>query len=288
MNLSDYSPRSADIDQIMQQIDKHCGPLLLPKSVKHCLFFIGFPRSGNSFLGQLINAHRQALVANEGRVFALLEQYPDRDLLFRYLLTLDTRFGNRNYRKLARLGGDKHQHVDQNLFFEKGHQGKNDDLTLVGNSKAAGLTHYLFEHQDFLRNFASDYSLEFKLILMVRNPVSMIRSHHKRTGASLEEALHYYQVTAGKLQYLLDSGCVPCEPYFVYYEEFMANLEQASASLMSYLDLPCGQTEIEIFKSNQKLDAPLDAAIVIDDSLLQKIDDLIQQHGFFDAYRNSL
>jgi len=288
LNLSDFSPRPADTAQIMRQIDKHSAALALPESVKHCLFIIGFPRSGNSFLGQLINAHRHALVANEGRVFALLEKHPDRNLLFRYLLTLDTRLGNRNYQKRARLGGAVHQHVDQNLFFEKGYQGTNDDLILVGNSKAAGLTHYLFENENFLRSFESDYSLGLKLILMVRNPASMIKSYHKRTGASLEEALRYYRVTSGKLQHLLDSGHIPGEAYFICYEEFMANLGVASADLMSYLGLPCGKNEIEIFHSNQKLDAPLDAGIVIDDSLLRKIDDLINQHSFFDPYRNSL
>ena len=143
MDLSEYPPRPADIDKIMGQIDKHSALLVLPESVKHCLFIIGFPRSGNSFLGQLINAHRHALVANEGRVFALLEKLPDRNLLFRYLLSLDTRFGKKDYRKMARLDGTKHQHVDQNLYFEKGHQGENDNLALIGNSKAAGLTHYL-------------------------------------------------------------------------------------------------------------------------------------------------
>ena len=287
MNLSDFSPRPADIEQILRQVAAHAADEVLPESVRHCLFIIGFPRSGNSFLGQLINAHRQALIANEGRVFALLEKYPERNLLFRYLLTLDAKLGNRNYQKLARLGGTRHEHVDQNLFFEKGHQGKNDNLLLIGNSKAAGLTHYLFEHGDFLKDFTNTFSLGLKIVLLVRHPASMIKSYHKRTGATLEEALHYYRVTAGKLQSILDSGKLPAEPYFVCYENFMADLDGSCSGLMNYLGLPCGPPELEIFRSNRKLDAPLDARIVIDDSLQARIAELIGEHGFFEPYRSN-
>ena len=58
-----------DIEKKLRRISRHTQNEVFPQSVQHFLLFLGFPRSGNSFLGQLINAHPNALVANEGKIY---------------------------------------------------------------------------------------------------------------------------------------------------------------------------------------------------------------------------
>ena len=144
--------------------------------------FIGYPRSGHSLFGSLLDAHEHAVVAHEEDVLGHVERgLSDRAKLVRIL--------TRNSARQARKGRSEtgHSYVVPGQW-----QGRASTLRVLGDKKGGRSSRRLLEKPellDRLRELIGGWDL--RVIHVVRNPYDNISTLH-RYGHTLPEAVAYY------------------------------------------------------------------------------------------------
>lgn len=205
--------------------------LRMPESVKAFVPFVGWGRSGNSFLGQVLNGHPNAMVANEGKIDEFVERDASRDGLYSYLVQLDRGFERRGYKK-------RHEAGDQNLVLPGAFQGKRDALTVIGNSKAGRTRHVIYHDRGRFEAVISGLDLAPRIIFLTRHPRNIIGSMMKRAGMSAEEAVAVFRATATEAdwvdRYLSDRYDV----FRLAYEDFVSDPRGVLAKLLDFVGLP--------------------------------------------------
>ena len=98
---------SIDIEKNIHEVIRHMDAIysngLLPDppdTIRSFVMIVGWARSGNSVLGQIINAHHQALIANEGRLFEYCTLDRSYYGIYHYLKRLDDGTNKRNQYKI--------------------------------------------------------------------------------------------------------------------------------------------------------------------------------------------
>jgi hypothetical protein len=135
--------------------------------LKFFLMFIGYPRSGHSLIGSLLDAHPHMIVAHEYNVFEPLRQNQPPEVILEELYENSKRFQG----KRTQTGYD---YTVPNQY-----QGTyKSPLSVIGDKKG-GKTTLLFmkNHEETLKRlqtFQAKINLPFKFIHVVRNPFDNI------------------------------------------------------------------------------------------------------------------
>jgi len=133
------------------------------EDVEAYCFFIGYPRSGHSMIGAFLDAHPQAVIAQEMGAFQYLRARFDRDRIF-YLLA-------RNARAAATAGrvSREYRYVVPNQW-----QGRFERVRLIGDKKAEGATLRLRACPNLLDRLRRTVRVPLRVIHVVRNPFDNI------------------------------------------------------------------------------------------------------------------
>lgn len=144
--------------------------------IKKLVFFVGYPRSGHSIIGTLMDAHPHVVISNE---FNLFMRFPEldkasnstwRDHLYNVLYAR-----SRQDARASRADEKK----GYNLKVDGLWQGKFSGYIEVIGDKSGDITTraYLHNRTEFLRNYKklkSEVSIPLRIIHTVRNPFDMI------------------------------------------------------------------------------------------------------------------
>jgi hypothetical protein len=146
---------------------------------RFCLF-LGYPRSGHSLVGALLNAHRQAVISHELDAPALILAGCDRDTLYSRILaraaSFDARGNRSNY---------DYQVPDQ-------WQGRFESLRVIGDKRGGAMTRALGANPDLLARTRKLVGVPVRLVHVVRNPFDNIAAISLWHGMTLEESADYY------------------------------------------------------------------------------------------------
>ena len=149
---------------------------ILPKSVKTFVMFVGFGRSGHSFIAQALHSHPDALIGNEGRIYEYYNENPSLDAVYSYCRKLAVSFEKRNFTKHPKMGNS------QNLRIKGGWQTIPDNPIIFGNSRAGATTQLILRKSDLIDNLVDNLGLPIKVIAISRHPLDMLGSRIKRSG----------------------------------------------------------------------------------------------------------
>ncbi|HVY53043.1 MAG TPA: sulfotransferase [Gammaproteobacteria bacterium] len=148
----------------------------------HCLF-IGYPRSGHSIVGSLIDAHPNAVIAHELDVLQFLEY----DLGFSrqqlYGLIVDN---SQYWDKQRRVWSGYDYHVPNQW------QGRAKKILVIGDKKGGISTRRLKDDPLLLSKLQKLTGVEIKIIHVVRNPFDNIATIAIKEGRLLRDAADYY------------------------------------------------------------------------------------------------
>jgi hypothetical protein len=152
-----------------------------------CLF-LGYPRSGHSVVGAMLNAHRHAVISHELDAPRLILAGCDRDELYARILARAAWFnlrGNRsNYRYQV----------------PNGWQGRFATLRVVGDKAGGWATQLLRKHPDLLQRIRDTAGVPVRLVHVVRNPYDNIaaiaRWHRMSHGESIEFYFSHCETTS--------------------------------------------------------------------------------------------
>ena len=149
--------------------------------------FLGHSRSGHSIVGALLDAHPQIAVSDELDALALVSAGFRRDQVLYLSILVARHQASRQRQKLGRGGRTYSYHVPGQ------HQGRFDELRVVGDSRAGWSTRRLFDDPTLLHRLEELMRPSVvKFIHVVRNPFDNISTMMIRGERTQDNALDVY------------------------------------------------------------------------------------------------
>lgn len=150
--------------------------------VKSYCMFIGYPRSGHSLVGSLLDAHANAVIAHELDALRYLAAGGlTRDGLYYLILSRDRAFT---------ATGRSWTGYDYAVPHQS--QGTFQRLLVVGDKRGGDSTRRLRERPELLQLLKTTVAVDVRLVHVVRNPFDNIATMHRRSGRRLDAVVDAY------------------------------------------------------------------------------------------------
>jgi hypothetical protein len=143
-----------------------------------CLF-IGYPRSGHSLVGSLIDAHPCAVISHELDALRYVgTRLVPRDLLYTMILRRDRAFAS---------AGRTWTGYDYEVPGQA--QGRFDRLRVIGDKRGGGTTKRLGRRPELLARLRRLVGVDVRMVHVIRDPFDAIASMQRRTREPLEATI---------------------------------------------------------------------------------------------------
>jgi hypothetical protein len=147
----------------------------------YCMF-IGYPRSGHSLVGSLIDAHPDAVISHELDALRYVQTgLVGRDELYTLILRRDAAFT---------AGGRTWTGYDYSIPNQW--QGRHERLLVIGDKRGGDSTWRLRRHPELLDRLERMVEVDVRLVHVVRNPFDNISTMHRRSGDPLAKCADRY------------------------------------------------------------------------------------------------
>ncbi|HET6597166.1 MAG TPA: sulfotransferase [Anaerolineales bacterium] len=202
------------------------------QDVQHYCLFVGHARSGGSLLGGLVDAHPNAVIADEVDIFPYLEAGFEREQVFHILLERS--------QHQAKQGRSKAGREAQHMFSVPGQwQGRYQTLQVIGNRKAGISTQHLRQNPNSysqLRRFLGEMT-NLKVIFSVRNPFDTVSTMNIRSGRELVNGIDVYFSNCETIEVLRKD--LPSTDFLaVRHEALLQNPANELQQMCQFLGLP--------------------------------------------------
>lgn len=154
------------------------------KGVEYFCVFLGYPRSGHSIVGSLLDAHPHITISHALGVLKYVNAGFNREQLFHLIVE--------NARNQA-VKGRRQDEYD--LSVPGQYQGDSSQIRVIGDKRGSDFTLRLGHNPDLLKRLQELVGLPVKMIHMCRNPCDNIATMLKRADggvSSLEDSIGYY------------------------------------------------------------------------------------------------
>lgn len=165
------------------------------RNVHSLLLFVGYPRSGHSLVGSLLNAHPGVVVAHELHALWYVDRGFNRDELFSLIWRRDRWFGRH---------GRKWTEFDYSVPGQW--QGRTNRLEVIGDKKGDGVTDLLHYYPGLLSLAAKRVGCRIRIIHTVRNPFDNVATMARRTGDALERCIERHRNRTAMNRSLVESS----------------------------------------------------------------------------------
>lgn len=185
--------------------------------------FIGYPYSGHSLIGSLLDAHPNMILAHELHALGYVKAGFSQQLLFYLLLE-----NSRAFTAEGRTWNGYHYAVPNQW------QGRYRELRVIGDKKGAGSSRELKANPEMLDALARAVPIRRKFIHVVRNPFDSISTINKRMFPNLRVAARFFFSLAESVA-AVSSRLSKDELFSLRHEEFVARPKQVLSKLCSFL-----------------------------------------------------
>lgn len=248
--------------------------------VQHYCLFVGHARSGGSLLGGLLDAHPNAVIADEVDIFPYVEAGFEREQVFHILLKRAQHQARQGRSKAGREKG-------QYSYLVPGQsQGRYETLKVIGNRKAGISTQHLRQNATAysqLRHFLSE-KINLKIIFSVRNPFDTISTMHIRSGRDLRNGIEVYfsncETIEGLQKKLPETNFLA-----VRHEALLGKPANELSQICGFLDLPALPDYIQACSSIlYKAPARSRNKVTWTSELIESVNARIEQFEFLQGY----
>jgi hypothetical protein len=152
------------------------------EGVEQFCLFLGYPRSGHTLIRSLIDAHPNAIIANELHALLYLQLGFSKSQIFYLLIKKSENYAAKD----PKLRLYSYQVPNQ-------WQGRFKRLTVIGDKKGGGSVLILGRHPHLLQQMRDTMGIPIKFIHVIRNPYDNISSMYLRgSEGSLQRAAMAY------------------------------------------------------------------------------------------------
>jgi hypothetical protein len=210
------------------------------KQLSAFLLFLGYPRSGSSTLGSILDAHANIIVAHELNVLDYISKKYNKKQLF-YLIRKNSKLFTKNDRVSSgykgAVAGQKHSEAAQ--------------LNIIGDKKAGKTTHLLENYPELIAQLGATVNLPLKFIHIVRNPFDMIttqaRGGNERqypvTTESIRAATEFCFRKIETVNRLIKSGNL--DIHTLQYENLLEYPKTELSALLNWLGIDASDDYLE-------------------------------------------
>jgi hypothetical protein len=193
------------------------------------VMFIGYPRSGHSIVGSLLDAHPQVIIAHELNALKFVEAGCTREELYWLLL-----HNSRQFAEHGRQWGDYRYEVPGQW------QGRFSALRVIGDKKGGSSSMLLAREPGLLERLRKLLPERMRIIHVTRNPfdniATLARKDTRDLGAAIELYFRLCKVNAG-VSAALGAGSV----LHVRHEDLIADAARELRRLCAFLGVePAG------------------------------------------------
>lgn len=147
---------------------------------KYCMF-VGYPRSGHSLVGSLLDAHPHIVMAHELNALRYFERGFSKKRIYHLLL-------RSSQRHVATGRNDtKYSYEVPNQW-----QGKFKSIKVIGDKKGSGTNRVFQDNNDILRILKDKVEVPIKFIHVTRNPYDNISTMMSKKNRTIEYAVASY------------------------------------------------------------------------------------------------
>jgi hypothetical protein len=213
------------------------SPTLFREIKTYCVF-IGHMKSGGSMLGSLLDAHPNAILADEVDALRYVQAGLKRDQVFHLLLKISRREFMKGRVTARRL-------TAYSWLVPGQWQGRYATLQVIGDSTTGASTQRLSSDPGLLERLDRVLEgVEAKFIHVIRNPFDPISVMMVRGRRTFENALEHYftncEMLAGLRQRISPERLVS-----VRYEDFISNPKIRLAEICSFLGMSANQDYLQ-------------------------------------------
>lgn len=193
-------------------------------SLNYFMLFIGHGRSGHSLFGALLNAHPNAVIANELDIFRM----------FNIKSTDESQI----YRAVLKKGPQVWKHIKKRKK-DWPWLSRYENLQVLGTKKGGGTESYLRSNYGDLHQLKKTLSVPIKFIHVKRNMYDNISTVLKKGGpkfgfSDLDTAIDRYFAGIPVIKKVRENEDV----LEIKHEDFIANPKQLITEACEFLDLP--------------------------------------------------
>ena len=239
----------------------------------YCMF-VGYPRTGHSLIGSLLDAHPNIVIAHELDALKLFQRGFSRAQVFHLLLE--------NSKKMAAAG---RRHSGYSYEVPNQWQGRFEALQVLGDKKGAtsAMRFYLDPRLvDFVRN---KIATELKFVHVIRNPYDVLATMARRSPRkTLDTHIEIFFKLCSSIE-RLKTQFQPTQMFDVRLESFIEDPKTHLDDLCSFLGVEANDTYLEdcasiVFKSPKK--SRFD--IQWDRESVARVSERMQAFGFMAGY----
>lgn len=209
------------------------SPALIARHKKHfgsigcyCMF-VGYPRSGHTLVGSLLDAHPNAILALELDALRYVKFGFSRDQIFSLIIANSMRYA-----------GEGRTWTGYDYSVPGQWQGRFDQLMVIGDKKGGKSARRLWARPGLLDALASRVAMPLKIIHVARNPLDNIATMVKRGDApDVDTAITDYFRMADAVVYVSSRKDI-CSTFDVWSEEFIRRPGEHLRALCNFLGLP--------------------------------------------------
>lgn len=216
-------------------------------AVERFCFFVGYPRSGHSLVGSLLNAHPEILIAHELDAVGYVEHHFGRAQVFALLVQRDQEFATMGRQWMG------YDYVVPGQF-----QGRWTTLKVVGDKRARTATYRLAHDDSLLDRIRTVVGVPLRVVHVTRNPYDNITTMARRMAGARRQG-----IAPGAVKPVADIGeaidryaplcqavadlrprLAPDELHEIAYEEFVGRPGPCLAALCAFLGVPADDAYI--------------------------------------------
>lgn len=140
------------------------------RDIRTYCIFIGYPRTGHSLIGSLLDAHPRMIIAHEMDALIFLQHGFSRNQVFHLLLE--------NSKKMAAAG---RRHSGYSYEVPNQWQGRFEKLEVLGDKKGARTAMGFYHDPGSLNVLRSKIDKELKFVHVIRNPYDILATVTRRS-----------------------------------------------------------------------------------------------------------
>jgi hypothetical protein len=165
------------------RVSRREAPALEPEfaGLETFCLFIGYPRSGHSLVGSLIDAHPEAIIAHEANALRYIKYGFGRSQLFYQLIENSKEFAEKG----RLITGYSYEVPNQ-------WQGRYSRLRVIGDKRGGSSVRRLMARPGLIDQLQSTVALPVKWIHVIRNPYDNVATIFRRSKRDLEGSLDFY------------------------------------------------------------------------------------------------